>query len=89
MFVPFLLTLAQMRRIRPHFPLSHGILRVNGRQVLSGLILVVKAGPGCGAGAIPARRSWAFRRVLNTHPFSSSSRITIRAIEQALGAVAT
>jgi hypothetical protein len=34
MSVPFLLTPAQMRRIRPHFPLSHGIPRVDDRRVL-------------------------------------------------------
>jgi hypothetical protein len=28
---PFLLTLAQMRRLSPHFPLSHGIPRVDDR----------------------------------------------------------
>jgi len=27
----FLLTAAQMRRIRPHFPLSHGVPRVDER----------------------------------------------------------
>ena len=44
MSVPFLLTPAQMRRIRPHFPLSHGIPRVDDRRVLSGIIFVIKSG---------------------------------------------
>jgi putative transposase len=44
MFVPFLLTPAQMRRIRPHFPLSHGIPRVDDRRVLSGIIFVIQGG---------------------------------------------
>jgi transposase len=44
MSVPFLLTPAQMRRIRPHFPLSHGIRRVDDRRVLSGIIFVIKGG---------------------------------------------
>ncbi len=44
MSVPFLLTTAQMRRIRPHFPLSHGIPRVDDRRVLSGIIFVIKGG---------------------------------------------
>ena len=43
--VPFLLTPAQMRRIRPHFPLSHGIPRVDDRRVLSGIIFVIEGGP--------------------------------------------
>lgn len=33
MSVPFLLTPTQMRGIRPHFPLSHGIPRVDGAQL--------------------------------------------------------
>jgi transposase len=44
MSVPFLLTAAQMRRIQPHFPLSHGMPRVDDRRVLSGIIFVIKAG---------------------------------------------
>lgn len=44
MSVPFLLTAAQMRRIRPHFPLSHGIPRVDDRRVLSGIIFIIKGG---------------------------------------------
>lgn len=44
MSVPFLLTPAQMRRIRPHFPLSHGVPRVDDRRVLSGIIFVIRGG---------------------------------------------
>ena len=40
---PFLLTTAQMRRLSPHFPLSHGIARVDDRRVLSGIIYVIRA----------------------------------------------
>ena len=41
---PFLLTIAQMRRLSPHFPLSHGIARVDDRRVLSGIIYVIRNG---------------------------------------------
>ena len=42
---PFLPTPAQMRRIRPHLPLSHGIPRVDERRVISGIIYVFRHGP--------------------------------------------
>ena len=41
---PFRLTTAQMRRLSPHFPLSHGIARVDDRRVLSGIIYVIRNG---------------------------------------------
>jgi len=41
---PFLLTTAQMQRLSPHFPLSHGIPRVDDRRVLSGIICVISHG---------------------------------------------
>ena len=41
---PFLLSTAQMRRLSPHFPLSHGIARVDDRRVLSGIIYVIRNG---------------------------------------------
>lgn len=44
MSVLFLLTPAQMRLLRPHFPLSHGIPRVDDRRVLSGIVFVIKNG---------------------------------------------
>lgn len=33
-----------MRRIEPYFPLSHGILRVNDRRIVSGIIFVIRNG---------------------------------------------
>lgn len=44
MSVPFLLSAAQMRRIRPYFPLSHGVPRVDDRRVISGIVFVIKGG---------------------------------------------
>ncbi len=41
---PFLLSSPQMRRLSPHFPLSHGIARVDDRRVLSGIIYVIRNG---------------------------------------------
>jgi len=41
---PFLLTTAQMGRLSPHFPLSHGIAHVEDRRVLSGIIYVIRNG---------------------------------------------
>jgi transposase len=35
---------AQLRRIRPFFPLSHGIPRVDDRRVISGIIFVIRNG---------------------------------------------
>ena len=40
MDVPFLLSEAQMRRIEPFFPLSHGIPRVDDRRIISGIVYV-------------------------------------------------
>ncbi len=40
----FLLSKAQMRRIEPYFPLSHGIARVDDRQVISAIIYVIRNG---------------------------------------------
>jgi transposase len=42
--LPFLLTLARMRRLSPYFPRSHGIPRVDDRRVLSGIISVIRHG---------------------------------------------
>ncbi|WP_295530910.1 IS5 family transposase [Novosphingobium sp. Chol11] len=44
MDVPFLLSEAQMRRIEPFFPLSHGVPRVDDRRIVSGIIYVIKHG---------------------------------------------
>jgi putative transposase len=38
------LTEAQMRRIEPYFPLSHGVARVDDRRVVSGIIFVIRNG---------------------------------------------
>jgi transposase len=35
---------AQMRRIAPYFPLSHGVPRVDDRRVVSGIIFVIRNG---------------------------------------------
>jgi transposase len=40
----FLLTEAQMRRIKPYFPLSHGVARVDDRRVISGIVFVIRNG---------------------------------------------
>jgi transposase len=39
-----LLSDAQMRRIEPYFPLSHGIARVGDRRVISGIVFVIRNG---------------------------------------------
>lgn len=40
----FMLSKAQMCRIEPYFPLSHGVPRVDDRKVLSGIIFVIRNG---------------------------------------------
>ena len=40
----FLLSEAQMRRIEPYFPLSHGMPRVDDRRVVSGIVFVIRNG---------------------------------------------
>ena len=40
----FWLSQAQMRRIRPYFPLSHGVPRVDDRRVISGIVFVIRNG---------------------------------------------
>jgi putative transposase len=35
---------SQMRRIEPHFPLSHGVPRVDDRRIVSGIIFVIRNG---------------------------------------------
>ncbi len=40
----FLLSESQLRRIKPYFPLSHGVPRVDDRRVLSGIIFVIRNG---------------------------------------------
>jgi putative transposase len=38
------LTEAQMRKIEPYFPLSHGVPRVDDRRIISGIIFVIRGG---------------------------------------------
>jgi putative transposase len=38
------LTVAQLERIKPYFPRSHGVPRVDDRRVLSGIIHVIRNG---------------------------------------------
>jgi len=40
----FWLSGAQLERIEPHFPLSHGMPRVDDRRVVSGIVFVIKNG---------------------------------------------
>ena len=40
----WLLSEAQMRRIEPYFPLSHGVPRVDDRRIVSGIIFVIRNG---------------------------------------------
>jgi len=40
----FLLSESQMARIAPHFPLAHGVPRVDDRRVISGIVYVIKHG---------------------------------------------
>jgi transposase len=40
----FLLSRAQIARISPHFPLSHGVSRVDDRKVVSGILYVIRNG---------------------------------------------
>ena len=40
----FWLTDKQLRRIERHFPLSHGIPRVDDRRVISGIVFVIRNG---------------------------------------------
>src|SRR6185437_16822501 len=40
----FLLSVRQMARISPYFPLSHGVPRVDDRRVISGIVYVIRNG---------------------------------------------
>ncbi len=51
-----LLSQAQMRRIKPYFPLSRGIPRVDDRKIISGIIFVLRTNP---CAKFRARRSLA------------------------------
>ena len=59
---------AQMRRIEPYFPLSHGVPRVDDRRIISGIIFVIRnglrwrdaglSGFPCAAGRLIIRPPW-------------------------------
>ena len=40
----FWLNETQLKRIAPHFPLSHGVPRVDDLRVISGIVFVIKNG---------------------------------------------
>jgi transposase len=40
----FMLTRRQLNRIKPYFPFSHGIERVDDRRVISGILYVIRNG---------------------------------------------
>ncbi len=40
----FWLSERQLAKIEPHFPLSHGVLRVDDRRVISGIVHVIRNG---------------------------------------------
>ena len=39
-----LLSVAQMKRLTPHFPRSRGLVRVDDRRVVSGIVYVIRTG---------------------------------------------
>ena len=41
----FYLSTGQIARIKPYFPLSHGVPRVDDRRIVSGIVYVIKYGP--------------------------------------------
>jgi transposase len=41
---PLWLTDKQMQRTESHFPLSHGVSRVDNRRIVSGIIFVIHSG---------------------------------------------
>ena len=42
--IRFWLTYAQIERLEPFFPLSHGVPRVDDRRVISGIVFVIRNG---------------------------------------------
>lgn len=40
----FMLTRRQLNKIKPYFPFSHGVERVDDRRVISGIIYVIRNG---------------------------------------------
>ncbi len=39
-----LLSVAQMKQLAPHFPRSRGLVRVDDRRVVSGIVYVIRNG---------------------------------------------
>ena len=69
----FLLSEAQMRRIEPYFPLSHGIARVDDRRMVSGIVFVIRersALARCAAGLWPAQDD-----LQSVHPLEPARRV--------------
>ena len=59
----FLLSERQMTRIAPHFPLSHGVPRVDDRRVVSGIVYVIRNGlqwQRAGSGKLDRSDKWSF-----------------------------
>jgi putative transposase len=42
--LPFQITASQLERIKPYFPLSHGMARVDDLRIISGIIYVIGNG---------------------------------------------
>jgi transposase len=40
--LPFQLTESQLERIKPYFPLSHGVARIDDLRVISGIVYVIR-----------------------------------------------
>ena len=40
----YMISRKQLKRMEPHFPLSHGVPRVDDRRVISGIIFVIRNG---------------------------------------------
>jgi transposase len=64
---------AQMRRIEPYFPLSHGVPRVDDRRVISGIIFVIRRRPALARCACRLRAAQDDRQPL--HPLEPPWRV--------------
>lgn len=74
----------QMRRIKPHFPLSHGVPRGDDRRVLSGIIYVIKNGlRWCDAPAGYGAHKTLYNRFVRWSKLAVFSRIFTALVEQA------
>ena len=59
---------AQMRRIEPYFPLSHGIPRVDDRRVLSGIVFVIRNGQSFPVCSFQLRLTYSKMSLLHPSP---------------------